>query len=256
MQYIQTIILGLLEGITEYLPISSTAHLSIGSALLRVQESDFTKSFEVIIQGGAILAVLVLYAKRLVDRPVIILKVAAGFVPTAVVGFLLYSLIKNVLIGNMVVIAVALAAGGAVIIIVERWYKKKAMVSADTPVSIKHVFYIGLAQSLAVIPGVSRAAATIVGGLMLGYSRKMVTEFSFLLAVPTIAAAAGYDFIRSANILSGGDIKILAFGFTVSFLAALATVKSLVKFVSTHTFRGFGWYRIALGASILLWIVL
>ena len=199
MTIIQTIILGVVEGVTEFLPISSTGHLILFGKLLGVVDSDFTKSFDIAIQLGAILAVVVLYWKRFLQGADIWKKVFTAFLPTAIIGFLLYKILKQYLLSSPMLVVWALALGGVVLIAFEWWHKKLYDVGGHTTeISYKKSFLVGLAQSLAIIPGVSRAAATIVSGMLMGVSREAIVEFSFLLAVPTMAAATAYDLYKSA----------------------------------------------------------
>ena len=257
MSLIHAIILGIVEGITEFLPISSTAHLVITSYLLGIAQTDFVKTFEIAIQLGAILAVAVLYAKTLIQKPQIIAKIIAGFIPTGIIGFLLYKIIKTYLLGNMTITAWALVLGGIGIILFERWYQKKQIPSYETEshkeeVSYAAAIWMGICQSLAVIPGVSRSAATIIGGMSTKLSRKTVVEFSFLLAAPTMLGATALDIYKDPGALMQGNIVVLLIGLLVSFVVAYVSMRWLIQYIQTHTFTGFGWYRIAVGIIILL----
>ncbi|HWO07396.1 MAG TPA: undecaprenyl-diphosphatase UppP [Candidatus Paceibacterota bacterium] len=253
MSIIEAILLGVVEGVTEFLPISSTAHLVIASRLLQVPESAFLGSFIIAIQLGAIGAVVLLYWRTILLNPEGIKRIAVAFVPTAVAGFVLYQLLKNVLLENLALIAWALVLGGIVLIVFERWYAarpKQAAVPLES-LPFRTAFLIGCAQALAIIPGVSRAGATIIGGLALGVGRKEIVEFSFLLAIPTMLAATGYDLLKSGSAFATNDWGLLGLGFIVSFVAAYASVRWLLRFIQTHTFTGFGWYRIVIGGAIL-----
>lgn len=257
MHAFQAVILGLIEGITEFLPISSTGHLIIGSHFLRVENADFAKSFEVFIQLGAILAIVALYFKKLFLNAKVFWRVAVGFLPTAIIGLVLYKFVKAYLLGNLSVVLWSLFLGGIALIAFEYWNKKKeevASVASIESISYKQAVLIGLAQSVAIVPGVSRAAATIVGGLALGISRATIVEYSFLLAVPTMAAATGLDLLKSAHSFTGQEIGMLAIGFVVSFLSALIAVRFLLKYVKSHTFVPFGVYRIV--AAIAFAVIL
>lgn len=246
-------ILGVVEGLTEFLPISSTAHLTLASQLLGLAQSDAVKSFEIVIQGGAILAVLAIYWRKFLDMEVL-KKLATAFIPTAVVGFVLYRLIKDYLIGNMAVTLGAMIVGGAVLILFEKLIKSPMDNAADIwAMSYKSSMLIGLAQAVAVIPGVSRSAATIVGGLWLGLSRKAIVEFSFLLAVPTILAAAGYDLFKNFDVFSSTDLGPLGVGFAVSFITALLAIKFFISYIQKRSFVAFGVYRIAIALVFMLW---
>lgn len=250
MNLIHAVILGIVEGITEFLPISSTGHLILTSALLGLQADAFVKSFEIAIQLGAILSVVVLYARRfLVDRDVLV-NVIIAFVPTGVIGLLLHGVVKRYLLGNVMVVICAMVIGGVLLILIE-WWQMKQPKGAET-VSYRQAFLIGVAQSLAIVPGVSRSAATILGGLALGVERKTVVEFSFLLAVPTMAAATGLDLLKTGASFTTGEFELLGAGFLVSFVVALLSIKLLLRFIQTHTFIPFGVYRIIAGILFAL----
>ncbi|HLD70635.1 MAG TPA: undecaprenyl-diphosphatase UppP [Negativicutes bacterium] len=258
MTIIQSIILGIVEGVTEFLPVSSTGHLILTSKLLGIVDSDFLKSFEIAIQFGAILAVVALYWKKFTSDIETWKRVSVAFIPTAVVGFLLYNVLKNYFLSSGTLVIWSLLIGGAALIAFELWHKQNSQKQdgrtelQNIGISYKQSFLIGLAQSLAIIPGVSRSAATIVGGLAMGISRQAIVEFSFLLAVPTMAAATGYDLFKSAGSFEVGQFWVLAIGFVVSFLVAMASIVWLLKFVKNHTFIGFGVYRIL--AALLFWL--
>ena len=252
---IQAVILGLIEGFTEFLPISSTGHLILASKLLQIESTDFVKSFEIFIQLGAILAVVVLYLRRILSSRTILLKIAAGFVPTGIIGFFLYSTVKTYLLGNSLVTLWSLLIGGAWLIIFERWNKTPLSVGTDSDViTYRAAVLIGIFQSLAFIPGVSRAAASIIGSRLLGYSRETAVEFSFLLAIPTMLAATGYDILKGGVILNQEKFIVLGLGFITAFIVALITIKWLIVFIKHHSFTGFGIYRIVLAAALFfLW---
>lgn len=246
MSYFHSIILRIVEGVTEFLPISSTGHLILASKLLHLADSEFLKSFEIIIQLGAVLAVLGLYIKKIPLVIRLIPKLLVAFIPTAIVGLTLYPLIKSRLLGNTHVVLWALLVGGVVIIAFELWQKKdtRPKVEALETISYKQAFAIGVFQSVAVIPGVSRSAATIIGGMVLGIARPTIVEFSFLLALPTIAAAAGLDLLKTPMHFSGSEWGMLAAGFLVSFITALIVLKWFIRFISRHSFMPFGIYRV------------
>jgi undecaprenyl-diphosphatase len=253
MDIIQAIILGIVEGITEFLPISSTGHLVLVSELLKIQQTEFVKSFEVIIQLGAILAIVIIYFKRLWQNRKLWPIIAIAFIPTAIVGFTLYPLIKNVLLGNTQITLWALFIGGIVLIIWEKFYKEKEHHLKEVEqLSYKKALLVGVFQSLSVIPGVSRAASTIIGGLTVGLTRKAAVEMSFFLAVPTLAAATGLDLIKSEFNFSANEWIILSIGFIAAFITALFAVKFFLKYIADHTFVAFGIYRIVL--AIAFWI--
>ncbi len=264
MTILHSIILGIVEGITEFLPISSTGHLILATEMLKIAQSDFVKSFEIIIQLGAILSVVVLYWKSLFNIENL-KKIIVGFIPTAIIGLALYKIIKTYLLGNQYVVLWALAIGGVVLILFEMWHKEGVVEPAQTPaqspgetnalaqISYKQSFIVGLCQAVAVIPGVSRSAATIVGGMALGIKRKTIVEFSFLLAVPTMLAASGLDLVKNAKSFSVDQAGVLVVGFIVSFAVALLSIKVLLRFVRTHNFTSFGVYRIIV--AIAFWLI-
>jgi undecaprenyl-diphosphatase len=250
----QALILGILEGVTEFLPISSTGHLILGARLLGIPQDDFAKSFEIIIQLGAIFSVLTLYWRRLLINRQVLSRVMAAFLPTAVIGFLLYKTIKTHLIGNETVVLAALFVGGIALIALELLHKEKASAAA----SIEEIGYgtavlVGCFQAVAMIPGVSRSGATIAGGLIAGIRREVIVEFSFLLAIPTMAAATGLDLVKNAGSFSSDQVTALAIGFCSAFVTALLAIKFLLAFIKRHTFIVFGVYRILLA---LFWVYL
>lgn len=241
MNFIHVLILSFIEGVTEFLPISSTGHMILASKLLGIIDSDFTKTFEIVIQLGAIMAVVVLYYKKFLVSFDIYKKLFWSFLPTAIVGFTLYPIIKNVLLGSTNITVAALFIGGVILLFFERYFKIK-----KHELTTKNYLLIGLAQSLSVIPGVSRAAATIVGGMFNGMDRKEATEFSFLLAIPTMMAATALDLFKSRHILASQNITMLGVGTILSFVVALFAVKYFLKYVESHDFKIFGVYRIIL----------
>lgn len=260
MTIIQSIILGIIEGISEFLPISSTAHLIIAAKLLNLPESNFLSSFLISIQLGAILSVAVLYAKTIWKKPVLILKIAAAFIPTAIIGLILYQVVKNFLFESLLTISLALLFGGIALIILEKYFKRNTKTNQIEEklkdISYKKAAYIGLFQSLAIIPGVSRSAATIMGGLSLGISRKNIVEFSFLLALPTMAAATALDLYKSPPILDNSIMTIWLIGLIVSFITAIIGIRFFLKYIQKNDFQIFGWYRIVVGLIILGVIIL
>jgi len=248
--------MGVVEGITEFLPISSTGHLILTSRLLNITQSDFLSSFEITIQLGAILAVVLLYWKSLILDKEVLKRVLAAFIPTAVIGLIFYKIIKQVLMGNELVVAWSLLIGGIILIVFEFFYKEKDTAHTEIgAISYKQAVLIGLFQSFAMVPGVSRSAATIIGGLSLGLNRKTIVEFSFLLAVPTMAAATGLDMIKNAAAFSVDQIGLLVVGFFVAFFVAIFSIKLLLYFIKNHDFMIFGIYRVAISLLFLiLWI--
>ena len=254
MDFLTAVILGIVEGISEFLPISSTGHLILTSHLLGLTPTEFQKSFEIAIQGGAILSVVVLYWEKLLVNFEVIKRIVVAFIPTGVLGFALYKIIKGYLLGSNYVALWSLLLGGVFIVAFELWHRGKGgSVSELTDISYKQSFLIGLFQAIAVIPGVSRAGATIIGGLMLGLRREVIVEFSFLLAVPTMLAATGYDLLKNAPLFSLDQFHFLVVGFISSFVVALLSIKFLLHFIKTHTFIPFGIYRIVFALS---WLIL
>lgn len=246
MNFLHVVILSIIEGVTEFLPISSTGHLILTSKLLMIETSDFLKTFEIAIQLGAILSVVVLYFKRFLNLD-LFFKLFIAFIPTAIIGFLLYPFIKGFLLGSSAVTLMSLFVGGLVLIFFNGKGKNKT-------IGIKEALLIGAFQSISVIPGVSRAAATIIGGLLVGLNRKTATEFSFLLAVPTMLAATGYDIYKSVGIFNTSNLPTLFLGMALSFTFAMLAVKFLLAYVKTHDFKAFGVYRIALAAIYWLFV--
>jgi undecaprenyl-diphosphatase len=250
MNILHSILLGIIEGITEFLPVSSTGHLILAGQLLRVPDSAFLKSFEIIIQFGAILAVVVLYWKTLWKLETI-KKLIVAFIPTGIIGLALYRVVKTYLLASVSLVAWMLLIGGIILILFERWYASRAQEGGEE-ISYKQAFYIGLFQALAIVPGVSRSAATIVGGLSVGLKRATIVEFSFLLAVPTMLAATVLDVYKSSSVFSMHDIRVLSVGFVVAFIVAMASIVFLLRYVRKHTFAPFGVYRILLAVVFLL----
>ncbi len=255
MDFLHIIVLSIVEGITEFLPVSSTGHLIIADSLLGVPETEFSKSFIIAIQAGTILSVVFLYWKQLFMDKEVMKRVAAAFVPTAVIGYIFYKLIKKHLIGNEMVVIASLFAGGLLLIIFELFHRET---NHDVD-RVEHIPYskavlIGLIQAVAVIPGVSRAAATILGGLGLGIRRKTIVEFSFLLAVPTLLAATALDLLKSSSAFTGAEWGSLAAGSAISFVVAVFSIKFLLGFVKRFNFAAFGAYRI-LAAAVFWYFV-
>jgi len=252
MNILHAIILGIIEGLTEFLPISSTAHLIVANRLLGIPLTDFVKSFDIIIQLGAILAVVILYIRRLLfDRPTLY-RIIVAFIPTALIGFFLYPIIKNNLLENIRLIAYALVIGGVIMIIFEQTRKSEKI---EKHISYYRALLIGVFQSLAIIPGVSRSGATIIGGQSLGISRKAIVEFSFLLAIPTMLAATGLDVIKNDFNFTSSEWSLLAVGFVTAFITALLAVQFFLRYIEKHSFSAFGWYRIIIGLLILFFLI-
>jgi len=258
MTILHSIILGIVEGITEFLPVSSTGHLILVGDLLHIADSEFLKSFDIIVQLGAILAVVVVYWHKLWNWSMI-KKLVVAFIPTGIIGLLLYKVVKN-LLGSNAVVLWALLLGGVILIIFEIWYKKKSAFQPPTVTDVSAISYkqaatIGLFQAIAIIPGVSRSAATIVGGMLLGLSRETIVEFSFLLAVPTMIAASGLDLVKNGHSFTGSEYGMLAAGFIVTFFVALASIKWLLSYVRKHDFIPFGIYRIVIAIAFFFLVV-
>lgn len=253
MNFWHSIILGIVEGLTEFLPISSTAHLDLARQLLGLGSGDFIKTFEIAIQLGAIMSVVVLYWKRLTtglaDN---VKKLLVAFLPTGILGLIFYQIIKTYFFGNNLIMALALLLGGVAIIVLDRAPDHKPEDSLKV-ITYRQAFIIGLCQSLAMIPGVSRSAATIMGGLSLGISRATIVEFSFLLAIPTMLAATGLDLFKTAGAFSFNEFGLLMVGFLMSFVVALGAIKFFLGYIQKHDFKLFAVYRIIIGL-IILWL--
>ncbi len=254
MTITQSIIIAIIEGVTEFLPISSTGHMILASAAMGIHDDEFVKTFEVFIQLGAILAIAMMYIKRFFKSIDIYLKLFAAFLPTAIIGFLAYDYIKAYLF-NPIVVSVSLILGGIFLIFID-----KKVVNSETKLaevedmSYKNAFFIGLCQCLSMVPGTSRAAATIIGGVFNGLDKKQATEFSFLLAVPTMMAAGGYDLLKSDLAFTADQLIMLGIGSLVAFISAWIAVKLFLKYVSSHGFTAFGYYRIVLGVLFLIFM--
>lgn len=252
MNWLQAILLGILEGITEFLPISSTGHLIIASNLMSICDDEFISTFEIAIQLAAILSVVYIYKDLLFKGIDIYIKLAIAFFPIGVVGYLGYSFIKEYLF-NPYVVSYSLMIGGIILVWLDSWSEKRQTVFASVEdLSYKQAFWIGCYQCFAVIPGVSRAAATIVGGMAIGYNKKQSAEFSFLLAIPTMLVVTVYDLYKSQHVLGGEQYILLAIGGIVSFIFAFFTVKLFLKFLERYGFKAFGYYRILLAVVILV----
>lgn len=255
MTYLHALILGIIEGISEFLPISSTGHLILTSHLLHLEQTDFQKSFEIAIQLGATLSVVVLYWQTLLVNLAVLKRVFLAFIPTAILGFTFYKIIKGVLLGSNTVVLCSLLMGGFFLILFEFWHREKESASEElSDISYSKSFMIGLFQAVAMIPGVSRSAATIIGGLALGIKRRTIVEFSFLLSVPTMVAATGLDLIKSGGHFSSEELHLLLTGFIASFIVALLSIKWLIHFIKNHTFISFGIYRMLI--SLFFWLVI
>lgn len=259
MTILQSIVLGIIEGLTEFLPISSTGHLILASNILKIDQTNFIKSFEIIIQLGAISSVIFLYFKSLFNLENI-KKLIVGFIPTGIIGFLFYGIIKEYLMQSQSVVLWSLFIGGIIIILFEFFYQKKSTSGDEInpipfQISYLQALIIGLFQSIAIIPGVSRSASTIIGGLILGLNRKSIVEFSFLLAVPTILIASGYDLANNLSTFSSDQFSILTVGFITAFVTAIAAIKFFTNYIQKHTFIPFAIYRIGLAILIAFFVI-
>lgn len=269
LQLIKAFFLGIVEGITEFLPISSTGHLIIVGKWIEFTSTE-GKVFEVVIQLGSILAVMWIFRARLIKMITGTLKrdpvevaftrnLIIAFLPSAVIGFLFIKMIKALFFQPAVVV-VTLILGGLIMLWVERvrppGQANLRVVTATTLESIswKQALIVGFAQCLAMIPGTSRSGSTIIGGMLAGIERKTATEFSFFLAMPTMLAAASYDMYKNAGLISQSDMLAIAVGFVTAFLSALLVVRAILTFISKHTYRAFGWYRIVLGVIVGVWL--
>lgn len=253
MTYLQALIIAVVEGLTEFLPVSSTGHIMIVSALLGIESTPFVKLFTVAIQFGAILSVVVLYFKRFFKSVNFYFKLLVAFIPAAIAGLLLGDLI-DALLENVFGVAVALFAGGIVLLFVDRWFKKP-VITGDEQVSYLTAFKIGMFQCLALFPGVSRSASTIIGGMSQKLTRQVAAEFSFFLAVPTMFAATAkkmLDFYKEGIVLNAAEIKILAFGNVMAFVVAMIAIKTFIALLNTHGFKVWGIYRIIVGGILII----
>lgn len=254
MTFFQSILIAIIEGLTEFLPISSTGHMILASTAMGIHEDEFVKTFEVFIQLGAILAIALMYIKRFLRSLTIYFKLVTAFLPTAVVGLLAYDYIKAYLF-NPVVVSVSLILGGVVLLFIDKKVLQQSTTVAEVEdISYKNAFFIGLFQCLSMVPGTSRAAATIIGGVFNGLDRKQAMEFSFLLAVPTMMAAGGYDLLKADLAFTSEQLMLLGIGFVVAFASAWVAVKLFLTYVSSNGFTAFGWYRIVLGVLFLLFM--
>jgi undecaprenyl-diphosphatase len=253
---LHVIVLAIVEGITEFLPISSTGHMIIASSIMGIQSNDFIKLFTVAIQLGAILSVVVLYWKRFFQTLDFYYKLFVAFLPAAVFG-LLFSKKIDQLMESALTVGITLFIGGIILLFVDKWFKQ-ADVKEEKEISYLTALKIGFFQCLSMIPGTSRSAATIVGGMSQKLSRKAAAEFSFFLAVPTMFAATAkklFDFIQDGHVFTGEEIKLLAIGNVIAFIVALLAIKTFITFLEKRGFQLFGWYRILVGGIIIILIL-
>ena len=276
MTVFEAIVIAIVEGITEFLPVSSTGHMIIAEALLGMEIDEFTKAFTVNIQFGAILSVVVLYWRKFfvinpkteLDNPSkykpirffqrfimkfeFYFKLLVAFIPAAIIGFLAGDFIDS-LLENVMVVAVMLLLGGIILLFVDKWFKQE---KENQKISYPTAFKIGIWQCIAMIPGVSRSAATIIGGMQQKLSRTNAAEFSFFLAVPTMAAASAYKLLKDYKHFNAENIPILVIGNIVAFFVALIAIKTFITFLQKHGFRVFGWYRIVVGLVLIILLLL
>lgn len=256
MTVFQAIILAIIEGLTEFLPVSSTGHMIIGSSLMGIQSDEFVKLFTIAIQLGAILSVIVLYFRHFFQSFGFYFKLLVAFLPAVFFGLLLSDKIDQ-LLESPLGVAIALLLGGIILLFVDKWFKE-GEIDNHNDISYSTAFKIGLFQCISMIPGISRSAATIVGGMSQRLSRKVAAEFSFFLAVPTMFGATAkklYDFYKDGFVISGDQINLLIIGNVVAFIVAMLAIRYFITFLQTKGFRIFGWYRIIVGGVILLLLV-
>lgn len=259
MDLIDAIILAIIEGITEYLPISSTGHMIIASSFMKIASEDFTKLFTIVIQLGAILSVVILYWRRFFQSLDFYFKLLVGFIPAVILGLLLNDVIDD-LLESPITVAVSLIIGGFILLKVDDWFKANEVYDEQNPTAHTEISYltalkIGFFQCLAMIPGTSRSGASIVGGMTQKLNRKTAAEFSFFLAVPTMFGATAkklYDYYQAGFVLNADQINYLIIGNIIAFVVALFAIKSFIDYLSKKGFKIFGYYRIVLGISILV----
>jgi undecaprenyl-diphosphatase len=253
MTIFDSVILGIIEGFTEFLPISSTGHMIVASEFMGLEQTSVNKAFEVIIQFAAILAVILTYPSKFTFKHITLwTKVFIAFLPIAALGFLFSKQVKAMF--SIEIVAVMFIIGGIVFLIVEKFYKEETTHTLDVEdVTYKQALWIGIAQIFALIPGTSRAGASIIGAMLMGLNRKTSAEFSFLLAFPVMCATTAYDILKHHNeFLVGGNLLLLLVGFVVSFIVAFLTIKVFLKFLEKFTFVAFGIYRIIFGILLLI----
>jgi len=261
MTIVETIVLGIVEGITEFLPISSTGHMALVSALMGIEKDAFTKLFIENIQFGTILSVLVLYWRKFLDLKKIsfYIKLIIAFIPAAVVGILLKKHIDNVL-ETPLFISVVMFLGGILLLFVDNWFKKPT-IDKEEDISLKSSFWIGVFQVVAIIlPGFSRSAATIIGGMQQKLTRKVAAEFSFFMGVPALAGAFAKSlwdtWKETPELLTSGNIQMLAIGNVIGFIVAMIAIKTFIGYLQKHGFKVFGWYRIVVGLALIVMILM
>lgn len=249
MSWIEALIIAIVEGLTEFLPVSSTGHMIITQKILGIENSEFVKAFIINIQFGAILSVVVLYWKRFLQSMKFYYKLLIAFLPAAFFG-LLFSDIIDQLLENVVVVAISLVIGGIILVFVDSWFKNDE--EKNQEITYKKSFIIGFFQVIAMIPGVSRSASTIIGGMTQKLTKKNAAEFSFFLAVPTMFAASGYKLLENYKSITADNIGILIFGNIIAFIVAMIAIKSFIAYLTQNGFKIFGYYRIVIGVLILI----
>ncbi len=258
MTFFDSVVLGVVEGFTEFLPISSTGHLILASSILGIATSDSTKTFEIAIQAGAVVAVIIYYTKKILSNWSLIPKIIVAFIPTAIIGLSVYKLVKTYLLGNALIVVIALIVGGIVLWVIES-YKKESTLHQELDeheVTYREAIIIGLWQILAFIPGVSRSGATIIGGRLANIPKKIIIEFSFMLAIPTLLAATGLDLLHSYKTIGSHDVALLIVGGIVTCITALFSIKFLLSYIQKNSFKIFGVYRIVIGVAFLIYVLL
>lgn len=253
MNFLHAIILALIEGLTEFLPVSSTGHMIIGSAMMGIEGDDFTKLFTIVIQLGAILAVFVLYFKRFFQSINFYLKLIVAFIPAAIMGLIFSDAIDD-LMESPAVVAISLLLGGIILLFVDKWFKQPS-IESDEEMTYWTALKVGFVQCLAMIPGVSRSGATIIGGMSQKMSRKWAAEFSFFLALPTMLGATlkkTMDYFDNHPAFTSEQINLLLVGNIIAFIVALLAIKGFIGYLNKYGFKLFGWYRIVVGVIILV----
>lgn len=256
MSFLQALILAIIEGLTEFLPVSSTGHMIIGSSVMGIATDPFVKLFTICIQLGAILSVVVLYFKRFFKSINFYIKLLVAFIPSAIFGVLLSDKIDTMLESPLTV-AISLVVGGVILLFVDKWFAQST-INEEEEINYLTALKIGFFQSIAIIPGVSRSGATIVGGMSQKLSRKVAAEFSFFLAVPTMFAATGkklLDFYKAGYTITNDQMQVLVFGNVIAFIVALLAIKSFIGYLNKNGFKIFGWYRIIVGLIIITLIL-
>jgi len=251
MTWLQAFIIAVVEGITEFLPVSSTGHMIITQYVLGMESTDFIKLFTVNIQFGAILSVIFLYFKRFFKSVRFYITLFIAFIPAAIAG-LLFGDVINAMLESVVVTAISLVVGGVILLFVDKWINNK---NEDREPNYSEAFKIGLFQVIAMIPGVSRSAATIIGGMTQKLNRKSAAEFSFFLAVPTMFAASAYELLKTHESITSDNIGILLFGNLIAFIVAMLAIKFFISFITKYGLKVFGYYRIVVGAAILFMVL-